>query len=121
MIPAIEIDGCKLSENYYRRGESTWDVPTLVAHCREKDYPVFDLPIAGIPLGGMPLTIEDFAGFVQHCKRVENADLQYPIILDNEGNIADGYHRIAKAMLKGDVSIKAVRIIEMPTSSSTIK
>jgi len=121
MIPVVEISGCKVHENYYSKGESTWDVATLISYCKEKNYPIFDLPLAGVPTDGMPLTITDYAGFIKHCKRVQDADLQYPIILDDKGSIADGHHRVAKAVLNGDTTIKAIRIQEMPYASGKIE
>ena len=121
MIPKVNISGCKLSENYYRRDNTTWDIPTLIAHCKEKDYQVFDLPLAAIPLGYTPLVVKDFKSFIQHCKRVQEANLEYPIILDDEGSVADGYHRIAKAIMNGDTTIKAIRMEEMPAASNEIE
>ncbi len=34
-------------------------------------------------------------------KRVLNTDLNYPIILNEEGFIMDGWHRVTKALLEG--------------------
>jgi len=47
-------------------------------------------------------------------KRVQNTDLKYPIILDVKGVVADGYHRVAKAILEGKSTIKAYRLKQMP-------
>lgn len=43
---------------------------------------------------------------------MENKKL--PIILDDLGYITDGWHRVAKAILEGKETIKAVRIQNMP-------
>ena len=46
----------------------------------------------------------------KQAQRVHLADLSYPIIVDNSEHpclIWDGYHRIAKALLKGHKTIKA--------------
>jgi len=40
--------------------------------------------------------------------------LSTPIILNPDGRVLDGNHRVAKAMLERHRTIKAVRIIEMP-------
>jgi len=40
--------------------------------------------------------------------------LSYPIILDDEGYVMDGRHRIFKALLKNKPSIKAVRFTKTP-------
>lgn len=52
---------------------------------------------------------------VMHMNAVNNADLETPIILDEDGELMDGRHRIMKAMLLGNKTIKAVRFDENPT------
>lgn len=58
------------------------------------------------------LTLRDM---VMHFKAVNDADLGYPIILDEDGELMDGRHRIMKAMLTGENTIKAVRFDENPS------
>lgn len=70
----------------------------------------FDMPLAGIDTGvaiWQGSTIFDLAF---HCKKVFDADLDVPIILDWYGQVADGRHRIIKALVEGKRTIKAVRI-----------
>ena len=50
----------------------------------------------------------------EHFSLINQADLSYPIILDAEGRVMDGMHRVCKAVLIGDASIRAVRFIETP-------
>ncbi len=52
---------------------------------------------------------------VMHMNAVNAADLSKPIILDEDGELMDGRHRLMKAMLLGDKSIKVVRFDENPT------
>lgn len=51
---------------------------------------------------------------VTHMQAVNNADLNIPIILDENGELMDGRHRLMKAMLTGAEKIKAVRFDENP-------
>ena len=51
---------------------------------------------------------------VMHMKAVNNADLEKPIILDEDGELMDGRHRLMKAMLEGAPTIKVVRFDENP-------
>lgn len=51
-------------------------------------------------LNNPDLSIDDY-------KRIKKADLDYPILLDKDGKIKDGYHRLAKAFLKGHKTIDA--------------
>lgn len=53
---------------------------------------------------------------IQHYDKVLAADLDYPILLDADGRVMDGYHRIVKARLQGDTTISAVRFPVTPTA-----
>lgn len=77
-----------------------------------------DLPVMEIPLNHLNvyykyenLTLRDM---VMHMHAVNNADLDMPIILDEDGELMDGRHRLMKAMLLGSETIKAVRFEENP-------
>lgn len=87
-------------------GNHTWSVARLVELSRS-------LPVMDIPLNHLcvyytysKLSLRDM---VMHMKAVNDADLSYPIILDEDGELMDGRHRVMKAMLIGAESIKAVR------------
>ena len=45
----------------------------------------------------------------EHARRIQQADLQYPVILAADGHLMDGGHRIAKAWLEGRGAVDAVR------------
>jgi len=47
-------------------------------------------------------------------KQVRDCDLNFPIILDDEGYVLDGRHRIIKALYEEQETIKAVRFEIMP-------
>lgn len=80
-----------------------------------ENLPVFDLPLQGVWLDHK-ITHETLWSFIYHYKRVEKADLSYPILLDDRGYICDGWHRVAKAILEGRTTIKAKRLLFMPES-----
>ena len=78
-----------------------------------------NLPIMEVPLNHLNiwykyenLTLREM---VMHINAVNNANLNYPIILDENGELMDGRHRIMKAILNGRESIKAVRFDENPS------
>lgn len=50
----------------------------------------------------------------RHCKKINNASLKYPIILNADGSLMDGGHRLCKAILEGRKTIKAVQFPSMP-------
>jgi hypothetical protein len=92
-------------------GKHSWNVARLFELSRS-------LPILEIPLDRLNvwykyenLTLRDF---VMHMNAVNNADLNFPIILDEDGELMDGRHRLMKAMLNGCKTIKAVRFDENP-------
>jgi hypothetical protein len=51
---------------------------------------------------------------VEHAKLIEDVDMSYPVILGPDNRVMDGMHRIARAMLDNQSTIKAVRFIELP-------
>lgn len=93
-------------------GRHSWSVPRLFELAR-------GLPVMTVPLDHLQvyytyekLTLREM---VMHMRAVEAADLDWPIILDEDGELMDGRHRIMKAMLLNQPTIKAVRFDENPT------
>jgi hypothetical protein len=79
-----------------------------------KDLPVFEVPVAALVVGDViwqGATILDLAVHVRKCM---DADLTCPILLDWNGDIADGRHRLIKALAKGRRTLKARRITWKP-------
>ena len=84
-----------------------------------KGYPVIDVEIESLKhLDGVCWFDEDFQptlrNVVEHFVRMERVDTNYPIILDPNGQLFDGAHRVAKAMARGHTAIKAVQMTEVP-------
>jgi hypothetical protein len=92
-------------------GRHCWSVPRLFELSRS-------LPVMEVPLNHLSLwyTYEKLTlrEMVMHMKAVNDADLDKPIILDEDGELMDGRHRLMRAMLNGDATIKAVRFEENP-------
>ena len=97
----------------YRDGNGQYIIGNLIS--RAKDLPVKEMPLEHLNLYHLSL---DAGGslrkFTEHMKAVMDADLQYPIILDEDGYVMDGRHRIAKALFEGLETIKFVRFEETP-------
>ena len=108
------IGGVKFEESEFHRGKNVWAAETLYLFAKAKEYPVQDLPLWAIDLSDEPFIARDLNSFIFQCRRVQDCSLEYPIILDNYGQIADGYHRLCKAILEGRETIKAIRLEEMP-------
>jgi hypothetical protein len=50
----------------------------------------------------------------EHSARIRDADLSKPIILNADGSLMDGGHRLCKALLEGRRTVLAVRFEVMP-------
>jgi len=96
-------------------GKLSWSVPRLFELSR--DLKVMDIPIDHLNVYSTykNLTLRELAG---HVRAVIDADLSYPIILDEDGEIMDGRHRIMKALIDGEKTIKAVKFDENPNPCS---
>ncbi len=86
--------------------------------CLAKDLESFAIEIEQIPELDRNCWFEStepaLREVTKHCARIHNADLSYPVILNDDGSLMDGGHRICKALLKGDKTIQAVQFSEMP-------
>ena len=92
-------------------GRHHWSVARLIELA--KDLPEREFPIDAISVWKRyDITMREF---VMHMKAVLDADLSFPIILDEDGEILDGRHRIMKAMLEGKQTIKVVRFDQNPS------
>lgn len=59
-----------------------------------------------IDLSSYKFSTEDLFDFAVHYRLIENADLSYPIILNRKWYIIDWRHRLLKAILRWDKTIK---------------
>ncbi len=97
-------------------GNHLWSVARLFE--LSKNLTVMNIPLDHLNIrykyGGLSLR-----EMIEHIKSVNNADLKYPIILDEDGEIMDGRHRLMKAILENRKTIKAVRFETNPTPCET--
>ena len=82
-----------------------------------------DLPIVTVPIDSIAEFDTDcwFHGkgptcreVAEHARRINAADLTYPVILSARGGLMDGGHRIAKAYLLGQPTGQARRFVTDP-------
>jgi hypothetical protein len=105
----------KPSEQMAHIGRHKWYVSRLIE--LSKDLPVMEVPLNHLSVWAKyDISLRELVG---HMKAVLEADLQYPIILDEDGEVMDGRHRIMKAILNGHETIKAVRFDENPPPCQT--
>lgn len=104
----------------FRPGEhglDAWDVDNLIR--AGADLPVTEVALDTIgdvdtdywfKFGPVPMVRR----IVDQVRLIQEVDLSYPIILGSDGRVMDGMHRIARAILDGQTSIRAVRFVAEP-------
>jgi hypothetical protein len=100
-------------QDYYRdRNGDLYSVARLIDD--SKDLPVFDVPVAALDLSDRIWDEANMHGLAFHVRKCMRADLSCPILLDWNGAVADGRHRIIKAIATGKTTIKARRMTWKP-------
>lgn len=98
-------------------GNDAWDVHRLILLAA--DLPEFDLAVDSIreldadhwfALGPEPTVRR----IIEHIRLIGEADPAYPIILGADGRVMDGMHRVARAVLEGRPTVRAVRFTVDP-------
>ena len=112
-------DGIMRKQYYFRpssRGLLAWDVDRLVLLSRDLLRKV--IPLTRIRELDEPWRGEDepptWRAMLEHIMLIEQADLSFPIILSATGEVMDGMHRVAKAVLQGRGEIEAVQFVQDP-------
>lgn len=114
-IPKVYISEMTFGESCYVRGNLKWRADTLYKFAEQEGLVEFDYPLVVFNMSvNDAFALENLSDFIFQMKRVNNCDYSIPIILDDYGRIADGYHRVCKAILDGKESIKAIRLNRMP-------
>lgn len=125
MIPLTQppmVFGDGMRKQYHIResehGLLAWDVDRLL-RLTAGQKPV-EVPLAGIrelnetfwfSSDGDAPTCRRVA---EHAKLINETSLDHPIIIDPEGRVMDGMHRVCKALIGGLKTIKAVKLSAMP-------
>lgn len=117
--PKVEFENFTFEESQYKRGEKVWLATTLLRAVKEQKLESFDFPLAAYNMLNMGFRVENTDDFIWQMKRTLNADYNYPIVLDDYGQVADGFHRICHAIYDGKTIIKAYRLKKMPPADYT--
>ena len=94
-------------------GLDAWDVDRLIE--LGQDLPVIEVPLDSV--GEVDSNYWFRGGFgvptvrkvVEHMRLVQGLEPGFPIILGVDGRVMDGMHRVARALLEGKATIRAVR------------
>ena len=100
------------SGHWVALGERAWHIESVWHAARS--VPVEEVPIDTIReidedcwFNGRLVTVR---AVVDHARRIDEADLALPIILASDGQVLDGMHRVAKAVLLGHATVLARRL-----------
>jgi hypothetical protein len=98
-------------------GVDAWDVGRLIE--LTASFPVEEVTLNDIPEIDSVYWFDEseqptIRRVVEHFRLVQGVDASYPIILGPDNRVMDGMHRIAKALLDGRSTIRAVRFRQLP-------
>lgn len=111
--PTVKFRDVEPLQDYYQdRLGNRYSVARLLDD--SKDLPVFEVPLAALDLSSQPWDGDNLSQLAFHVKKCFEADLSFPILLDWNGGVADGRHRILKAIATGETTIKAKRMTWHP-------
>ena len=99
-------------------GFDAWDVDRLIR--LSADLPVVPVDLSEIAeidstywyLGDGP--VPTVRSIVDHVRLINDADTSFPIILNVDGRVMDGMHRVARALVDGQSVIPSVRFTVEP-------
>jgi hypothetical protein len=99
------------------RGLCAWDVDRLLVLAQ--DQPTEQVPLDEIREADGNYwfshgTAPTVRAVVEHARLINEADLSCPIIIDPQGSVMDGMHRVGKALLIGHPTISARRLPSLP-------
>lgn len=109
------------AQYFFRQSEKgllAWDVRRLIELSR--DYPVEQVLVSDIVeldqahWYGLEGDSPTCRSLLNHMRLIEEADPGFPIILDRDGCVMDGMHRVCKAVRDGKHSVLAVRFSTLP-------
>ncbi|MBT4099882.1 MAG: hypothetical protein HOC05_12705 [Gemmatimonadetes bacterium] len=103
---STEIDGKK----YIWDTERLWNLARNLS-IFDKDVETFDELDVDCWFGNRSPTIREVAS---HTRRINDVDISIPVIINENGRLMDGGHRLARALLDGRKTIRAVQFEQMP-------
>ena len=111
--PIVKLQDIEPLQDRFHDGDGNyWSIAKLIDDT--KDLTPFDCPLAALDLSDEIWARCNITSLALHCKKVIEADFSNPIILSWDGAIADGRHRVIKAIIQKKKTIKAVRMYWRP-------
>jgi hypothetical protein len=100
------------------RGLLAWDVYRLIelsAGLEIIDVPLRDIRELDEPFWfGAEDDVPTCRKIAEHTRLINEVTLDHPILLDSDGRVMDGMHRVCRALIAGTETIKARRFAVTP-------
>ena len=111
------VDDFSFEGSGYERGNEYWKAETLYDYVHEKRLKPFKYPLAAFNMNKVYSQFNNYNLYnvIYQIKRIANCNIDIPIIIDNIGQVADGLHRVVKAISMDKEYIMAYRLLDMPT------
>ena len=111
------VDDFSFEESGYERCNEYWKAETLYDYVKKNKLKPFRYPLAAFNMNKVYSQFDNYNLYnvIYQIKRVANCNIDIPIIIDNIGQVADGVHRIVKAISMDKEYIMAYRLLDMPT------
>lgn len=111
----------RVTNNCYELNGYRYMISELIFAAKDEKLKPFELKVADIFACYEAPNENTLMSFIEHFKRVNEADLSFPIILSPDNVILDGRHRLAKAIIEEKKYIKAMRFDKMPDIGEKIE
>lgn len=112
MSTPVKLSTFHVRESNYSSNGKQYRVSDLISMAATLE--AFEVPLNSIYIGAWPWSNPTIKNFCYHVRRVQKTGMEHPVILDDEGYVCDGWHRVAKAIIEGQATIMAVRLEIMP-------
>jgi len=113
----IEFEVITPANNYYHCpvGNGMVTVERLIELAEGLE--VYDMDVRSVHIGCTPFGLDALTPYslAHHAIRVGSVDITKPVIVNADGYIMDGWHRIARALIDGRTHIPAKRFTTLQT------
>mgnify|MGYP001574484323 CR=1 FL=1 len=106
-------------KNWDWKNQTVWDenktsIGSLTNNIENGYYQTkeVDIDLWVIDLSKYWFKTDDLFDFIIHYKLCQNANLDYPVIVNQKGTIIDWRHRLCKALIEGKKKLKGIMIID---------
>ncbi len=113
LLEVYENDFKGFEDSYYSDSSGDrWSAKYLYEKVKEHKLVAEKVKLRHLDLSHLPWqggSIQNMDCFLYHAVRVQNCDTSIPVIMRQDGQIIDGWHRVAKAVIEGKKEILAYR------------